>query len=237
MIDVLKLIVEILSMIACIIFNALVAIYKTIVPSDEESVAGEIVLVCIKLWKLFYIFHLNNLNNVVCIYTMKSDQEITRLYPGLNMFFKTNFILNRTFDNLLWTSTTLVVEGLDNKLGMNNYNRFEVLHKTYIQQKYQQLIFEKVFIVTMSLARFNRLKYNSLFGFWLNKSFIRFYLYSYVLAHHAKITGTGHGIGRETAQRYARAGAVLVCVDVNETGNKETVKLIESEGGKAYHFM
>lgn len=37
------------------------------------------------------------------------------------------------------------------------------------------------------------------------------------------ITGTGHGIGRELALQYTDLGATVVCVDINETGNQQTV--------------
>lgn len=37
------------------------------------------------------------------------------------------------------------------------------------------------------------------------------------------ITGTGHGIGRELALQYTNLGATVVCVDINESGNQQTV--------------
>lgn len=50
------------------------------------------------------------------------------------------------------------------------------------------------------------------------------------------ITGTGHGMGREMALRFARLGAVIVCVDINPAGNQETVELIKEKKGKAYSY-
>lgn len=50
------------------------------------------------------------------------------------------------------------------------------------------------------------------------------------------ITGAGHGIGKELAQQYAQLGATVVCWDVNESTNQETVKLIKSQGGKAHGY-
>ncbi|XP_030384296.1 epidermal retinol dehydrogenase 2 [Scaptodrosophila lebanonensis] len=38
------------------------------------------------------------------------------------------------------------------------------------------------------------------------------------------ITGTGHGIGQELALHYATWGSTVVCVDINEKNNLETVK-------------
>ncbi|RZF35217.1 hypothetical protein LSTR_LSTR014011, partial [Laodelphax striatellus] len=46
------------------------------------------------------------------------------------------------------------------------------------------------------------------------------------------ITGTGHGIGRELAYQMAPLGCTLVCWDVDESGNQETVKLLADLGYK-----
>lgn len=45
------------------------------------------------------------------------------------------------------------------------------------------------------------------------------------------VTGAGHGIGRATARRFAREGALVTVVDVDEAGADETVRLIAGEGG------
>jgi all-trans-retinol dehydrogenase (NAD+) len=53
----------------------------------------------------------------------------------------------------------------------------------------------------------------------------------------AVITGTGHGMGRELALQYAELGVTVICVDINEENNNETVRLINSFGsGKAFSF-
>ncbi len=49
----------------------------------------------------------------------------------------------------------------------------------------------------------------------------------------ALISGASSGIGRETALLFAREGAAVVCVDVNDKEGKQTVKLIEAAGGQA----
>jgi NAD(P)-dependent dehydrogenase (short-subunit alcohol dehydrogenase family) len=49
----------------------------------------------------------------------------------------------------------------------------------------------------------------------------------------ALVTGAASGIGRATAQIFAREGARVAVVDLNESGAKETVGLIESAGGEA----
>lgn len=49
----------------------------------------------------------------------------------------------------------------------------------------------------------------------------------------ALITGAGSGIGRESAQLFAREGARVVVADLNEDAARETVALIEQEGGQA----
>jgi meso-butanediol dehydrogenase / (S,S)-butanediol dehydrogenase / diacetyl reductase len=49
----------------------------------------------------------------------------------------------------------------------------------------------------------------------------------------ALITGAGAGIGRATAQMFAREGAFVSVVDLNAATALETVALIEQEGGAA----
>ncbi|MBN8939045.1 MAG: SDR family oxidoreductase [Rhizobiales bacterium] len=45
--------------------------------------------------------------------------------------------------------------------------------------------------------------------------------------------GPGWGNGKASAVAYARAGARVVCVDINRTAAEETAGIIASEGGKA----
>jgi len=47
------------------------------------------------------------------------------------------------------------------------------------------------------------------------------------------ITGASSGIGRATAQRFAREGAAVFAVDVNEAGVAETASMIREAGGRA----
>jgi NAD(P)-dependent dehydrogenase (short-subunit alcohol dehydrogenase family) len=49
----------------------------------------------------------------------------------------------------------------------------------------------------------------------------------------ALITGGGSGIGRESALLFAREGAAVVVADVNDAPAQETVRMIESGGGRA----
>lgn len=49
----------------------------------------------------------------------------------------------------------------------------------------------------------------------------------------AVITGSGSGVGRASALRFAQEGARVVCADLNVDGVKETVQQIEAEGGTA----
>ncbi|XP_055912264.1 17-beta-hydroxysteroid dehydrogenase 13 [Eupeodes corollae] len=51
------------------------------------------------------------------------------------------------------------------------------------------------------------------------------------------ITGAAHGIGKDTALEYASKGATIVCWDINERGNIETVKEIKAMGGKAFAYV
>lgn len=48
------------------------------------------------------------------------------------------------------------------------------------------------------------------------------------------ITGAGGGFGRLVSLKAASAGAKIVATDINEAGLKETVDMIEAEGGTAY---
>jgi NAD(P)-dependent dehydrogenase (short-subunit alcohol dehydrogenase family) len=47
------------------------------------------------------------------------------------------------------------------------------------------------------------------------------------------VTGSASGIGRATAQRFAREGASVLIVDLNPAHGKETVQAIVSSGGNA----
>lgn len=49
----------------------------------------------------------------------------------------------------------------------------------------------------------------------------------------ALVTGAGSGIGRATAQAFAREGARVVVVDVNATAAQETMNAITASGGNA----
>ncbi|HVR73071.1 MAG TPA: glucose 1-dehydrogenase [Planctomycetota bacterium] len=52
----------------------------------------------------------------------------------------------------------------------------------------------------------------------------------------ALITGASSGIGRETALLFAREGASIAAVDVNDAGGRETVQEVERQGGKAIYI-
>lgn len=47
------------------------------------------------------------------------------------------------------------------------------------------------------------------------------------------ITGAGHGLGRDLARAFAKAGAELIVTDRNLGGAEETARLIDADGGRA----
>ncbi|MET0448490.1 MAG: glucose 1-dehydrogenase [Aeromicrobium sp.] len=49
----------------------------------------------------------------------------------------------------------------------------------------------------------------------------------------ALVTGAANGIGRASARAFAREGAKVVVSDVDEDGGRETVALIQADGGEA----
>jgi 3-oxoacyl-[acyl-carrier protein] reductase len=55
-------------------------------------------------------------------------------------------------------------------------------------------------------------------------------------SHIAVVTGAGSGIGRAIANGYAREGARIVALDINEDAAAQTAKEIASAGGKADSF-
>jgi len=52
----------------------------------------------------------------------------------------------------------------------------------------------------------------------------------------ALITGAGSGIGRETALLFAREGAAVVVVDINDRSGQEAVEMIKGEGGQGAYI-
>lgn len=50
------------------------------------------------------------------------------------------------------------------------------------------------------------------------------------------ITGAGHGMGKCLALQYAALGSTVVCVDINEKTNSETVAEVKRLGGNAFGF-
>ena len=54
--------------------------------------------------------------------------------------------------------------------------------------------------------------------------------------HRVLITGAGHGLGRAVSLELARAGAFIICTDIDEIKAKNTEDAIKSCGGKAVSY-
>ena len=50
----------------------------------------------------------------------------------------------------------------------------------------------------------------------------------------ALVTGAGQGIGRQIAYQLGKLKATVICVDINEESNNETVKHIQDTDGVAF---
>ncbi|EFN82867.1 short-chain dehydrogenase/reductase family 16C member 6 [Harpegnathos saltator] len=53
----------------------------------------------------------------------------------------------------------------------------------------------------------------------------------------ALVTGGGGGLGRLLSLRLANLGAIVVVWDINESGIRETVKLVQAAGGTCYGYV
>lgn len=51
------------------------------------------------------------------------------------------------------------------------------------------------------------------------------------------LTGAGSGLGRLMALKFAKLGATVVCADINQSANEETVREIQSQGFKAHGYQ
>ena len=49
----------------------------------------------------------------------------------------------------------------------------------------------------------------------------------------AIVTGAGNGIGRAVALVLAKAGAAVICVDIEEAAAKQTADVVVNDGGRA----
>jgi len=52
----------------------------------------------------------------------------------------------------------------------------------------------------------------------------------------AVVTGGGKGIGQSICEKFAKRGAEVFIIEIDEAASRETVDLIAKEGGKAHHL-
>ncbi|RPK08801.1 3-oxoacyl-[acyl-carrier protein] reductase [Priestia endophytica] len=52
----------------------------------------------------------------------------------------------------------------------------------------------------------------------------------------AIITGASSGIGKATAERFSKEGAVVICADIKKDAVKDVVDHINEQGGQAYAY-
>ncbi|XP_039381172.1 epidermal retinol dehydrogenase 2-like isoform X3 [Mauremys reevesii] len=82
------------------------------------------------------------------------------------------------------------------------------------------------------------LKFLILLGYYYFEAFILFICppcKKNVAGEIVLITGAANGIGRQIALNFARLGATLVFWDIDEEGNKETIKLAKENGAKGVY--
>lgn len=98
----------------------------------------------------------------------------------------------------------------------------ESIYKLFVPAEEKSVVGEIVLVCISNLQYLQQLYFIQIIH--------NYVLFFFILV---KITGAGHGIGKELALRYASLGATVICWDLNQQTNEETVNEIKEMGTTA----
>lgn len=112
----------------------------------------------------------------------------------------------------------------------------------HLQNFYVKVVINNLFLLIFRMNEFGKSLGHilTLFYYWFESMILFFvpkrFKMKDVTDELVLITGSGSGIGRLTAIKFAEKGANLVLWDINGNGIDETAKLVREKGTKAYTY-